>query len=122
MACILPDEYPEVVAEAVDRSLNQCKHTQATNMCAVNMDINAFLKPKPSYEERLSTLEAKIAQNRDSNKYFEQQFQLLRQQLANLPAKLQTTYGVQQNVPAHTYTNASSCPAETLQRISAKST
>ena len=78
MACILPDEYPEVVAEAVDRSLNQCKHTQATNMCAVNTDINAIQKPKPSYEERLSTLEAKIAKHMDSNQYFEQQFQLLK--------------------------------------------
>ena len=105
MARILPDEDLEVVADAVDRSLNQCKHTQATNMCAVNMDINAFQKPKPSYEERLSTLEAKIAEHRNSNQFFEQQFHVLRQQLADLPAKLRGPYGVQQNAPANTQTH-----------------
>ena len=77
MARILPDEDLEVVADAVERSLNQDKHTHVTNMCAINTDINAMQKLKTSYEERLKTLEWKIEKYKDINQYFEQQFHLL---------------------------------------------
>ena len=78
MARILPDDDLEVVADAVDCSLYQYKHTHATNMCVLKTDINALQKIKPLYEERLSSLETKVEQYKDMSKYFEQQFQLLK--------------------------------------------